>query len=257
MIDLGLEGRVVLVAGGARGIGQAVARRLGGAGAQVCVADRLQSATTIAAVEREGARAVGVVCDLTTLAGVDEALAGAGKLGPLYGIVDTVGVLDTVPIVDASDEHWDRTMEVNLRSHFLLYRAGARAIRHAGAGGRIVGIVSVIGAIFTHWNSGAYAASKAGLMLLLRTLAVELGREGITCNAIAPGWIRTDMTADYLEHQRGLMQDLTRRAALGRIGEPGDIADAVLFLCSTLSRYVTGQLLTVDGGLTVNMTLGE
>jgi 3-oxoacyl-[acyl-carrier protein] reductase len=231
-----LEGRVALVAGGAGGIGSAVSALLLAAGARVVVLDR---------PGREAPAGTRLVaCDLTDSPAVGAAVAAvAQEQGRLDLLVHCAGITRDGLIFKMSDEDWRAVMGANLDSAFYLLRAAAPALRATG-GGSVV-LVSSINGERGKAGQANYAASKGGLNALARTAARELGRFGIRVNAVAPGWVETSMTA-------GLPAELRQRAleesVLGRLGQPEDVARAVLFLCSELSRHVTGQVLRVDGG---------
>jgi acetoacetyl-CoA reductase/3-oxoacyl-[acyl-carrier protein] reductase len=230
-----LEGRVALVAGGG-GIGGAVSGLLLGAGARVVVLDRPgRPAPPGAAVHS---------CDVTESAAVGAAVtAVAREEGRLDLLVHCAGIVRDGPLLELGDEDWRAVLDTNLSSAFYLLRAAVPALRAAG-GGSVV-LVSSINGERGKAGQANYAASKGGLNALARTAARELGRFGIRVNVVSPGWIETPMTA-------GLPAALRRRAleesVLGRLGQPEDVARAVLFLCSELSRHVTGQVLRVDGG---------
>jgi 3-oxoacyl-[acyl-carrier protein] reductase len=231
-----LEGRVALVAGGAGGIGSAISSLLLAAGARVVVLDRDGQEVLPGAVAR--------ACDLTDSAAVGAAVeAVAGEHRRLDIVVHCAGIVRDGLLLRMSDEDWRAVMGVNLDSAFYLLRASVPALRAAGGGS--VALVSSINGERGKAGQVNYCASKGGLIAFARASARELGRFGIRVNVVSPGWIETPMTA-------GLSADLRQRAqeesALGRLGEPEDVARAVLFLCSELSHHVTGQVLRVDGG---------
>ena len=231
-----LGGRVALVAGGSGGIGGAVSELLLATGARVVVLDRPGRPAPPGASLRS--------CDLTDSAAVTAAVtAVAREEGRLDLLVHCAGIVRDGLLFKMSDEDWRDVIGANLDSAFYLLRAAVPALRAAG-GGSVV-LVSSINGERGKAGQANYAASKGGLTALARTAARELGRFGIRVNAVAPGWIETSMTA-------GLPAELRQRAleesVLGRLGQPEDVARAVLFLCSELSRHVTGQVLRVDGG---------
>jgi acetoacetyl-CoA reductase/3-oxoacyl-[acyl-carrier protein] reductase len=227
---------VALVAGGGGGIGGAVASLLLAAGARVVSLDRPERPGPAGATSRG--------CDLADSAAVTEAVGGAaGEQGRLDIVVHCAGTTRDGVLWKLSDEDWRVVLATNLDSAFYLLRASVPALRAAG-GGTVV-LVSSINGERGKPGQANYAASKAGMNALTRTAARELGRFGIRVNAVAPGWIETPMTASLPAELRARAQAET---ALGRVGGAGDVAQAVLFLASDLSRHVTGQVLRVDGG---------
>jgi 3-oxoacyl-[acyl-carrier protein] reductase len=248
--DSALTGKVALVTGGSRGIGRAIAVALGRRGAKVIInyaarADAAQEAA--AAVEAAGGQAAIAAFDVANSAAVTEAIKAIGKdHGGLDVLVNNAGVALNGLVMRFSDDQWQRSLSVNLGGAFHCIRAAASFLLRAKAAGRIINITSVIGEM---GNGGqtAYAASKAGLIGLTMSTARELASRGITCNAIAPGFIETDMTAEHLpEAQRG---KLLEQIPLGKIGRPEDVADAAAFLAGPEAAYITGQVLRVNGGL--------
>lgn len=238
------QGQVVIVTGASRGIGKAIAEAFALEGAVVaCVA------TTAAGAEKTageiGGRAKGYACDVSD-AGAVEGLFEAvlTDLGTPSVLVNNAGITRDTLMLRMKDDDWDRVLEVNLKGAFLTSRAAAKPMMKARYG-RIVNISSVIG---LHGGSGQanYAAAKAGLIGLTMSIAKELGSRNITCNAVAPGFIETDMTEDLPAEFR---DRVIKEAPAGRLGTGADIANAVLFLASADAAYVTGQTITVDGGL--------
>jgi 3-oxoacyl-[acyl-carrier protein] reductase len=246
--DRELRGRVALVTGGSRGIGAAVSRELGDAGAEVVV-NYVSSAGAADAVCREirdaGAAARAVAGDISTPEGaaalVDEV---ESDVGPIAILVCNAGITRDNLIMKLSDDDWRAVMDTNLGGAFFTCRAVARPMlkRRAGA---IVTMSSVVG---VHGNAGQtnYAASKAGLIGLTKALAKELGGRGIRVNAIAPGYIATELTDALPEAAR---EAILAGTPLGRLGDPADVARAVRFLVSDAAAFVTGDVLAVDGGL--------
>ncbi len=236
-VPISLLGRTALVAGGSGGIGSAVVDWLARAGAEVLSLDRPGAPPPAGA-------AASFECDLAD-AGAIRALGGdlAARFPELHALVHCAGVTSDGVLWKLEDDAWNRVLRVNLDSAFHLLRAVTPLMRTAG-GGSVV-LVSSINGERGKFGQANYAASKAGLLGLAKTAALELGAFGIRVNSIAPGMIRTAMTED-------LPEEIVRRAieesALGRLGEPDDVAATVLFLCSDLSAHVTGQVLRVDGG---------
>jgi 3-oxoacyl-[acyl-carrier protein] reductase len=250
IIDKALSGRVALVTGGSRGIGRAIAIALGRRGAKVVVnyASREDAArATAAGIEAAGGQAALAPFDVADGAAVAEAIKALGKEhGGLDILVNNAGVAINGLILRFSDEQWERSLRTNLAGAFYCTRAAATFLLKAKDAGRIINITSVIGET---GNAGqaAYAASKAGLIGLTMSTARELASRGVTCNAVAPGYIETDMTAEHVpEAQRG---KLLEQIPLGRIGKAEDVAHAVAFLAGPEAAYVTGQVLRVNGGM--------
>lgn len=236
--------QVVIVTGASRGIGRGIAEAFAAAGAKVaCVATTQAGADGTASAI--GGR--GYACDVSDAAAVDALVeAVVADLGTPSVLVNNAGITRDTLMLRMKDEDWDRVLDVNLKGAFLTCRAVARPMMKARYG-RIVNLSSVIGL-----GGGAgqvnYAAAKAGILGLTMSVAKELGSRGITCNAIAPGFIESDMTHDLPAEFRAQVE---KSAPAGRLGTAEDIAPAVLFLASREAAYITGQTLVVDGGLTL------
>jgi 3-oxoacyl-[acyl-carrier protein] reductase len=248
--DTALSGKVALVTGGSRGIGRAIAVALGRRGAKVIVnyASREDAAReAVAAVEAAGGQAAIAGFDVADPAAVTEAIKAIGKdHGGLDILVNNAGVAINGLVMRFSDDSWRRTLAVNLGGAFHCIRAASSLLLRAKSAGRIINLTSVVGEM---GNGGqtAYAASKAGLIGLTRSTARELASRGITCNAIAPGYIETDMTAEHLPEAQ--QAKLLEQIPLARIGRPDDVADAAAFLAGPEAAYITGQVLRVNGGM--------
>ena len=234
--------QIVVVTGASRGIGRSIAEGFAAEGARVaCVATTLEGAEATALAV--GGRAY--AADVSSASSVAELFeAVLADLGTPSVLVNNAGVTRDGLMLRMKDDDWDRVLDVNLKGAFLTIRAATKSMMKARYG-RIVNISSVIG------QSGAagqanYAASKAGLIGLTKSVAKELGSRNITCNAVAPGFIETDMTEDLPAEFRAHVE---KTAPIGRLGTPADITPAVLFLASREAGYITGQTLTVDGGL--------
>jgi 3-oxoacyl-[acyl-carrier protein] reductase len=233
-----------LVTGGARGIGAAAARALAQDGWAVAVLHRrsdAQAQATVAAIADEGGRAVAVTADINDAAARDRAFAEAEeRLGPVLCLVNNAGMRADGLAMSMADEDWDAVIDTNLSAGFRLTRRALGTMVRSRFG-RIVNVASVVG---PRANAGQanYAASKAGLIGLTRTVAAEVARKNVTVNAVAPGFIETDMTADVPD---AIKQSVPAR----RAGTPDEVAACVRFLASDAAGYVTGTTLYVDGGL--------
>jgi 3-oxoacyl-[acyl-carrier protein] reductase len=244
--------RVAIVTGAARGIGAAIALRLAAEGMSVGVVDLDEqgSARTAKEITEIGGRAIPIGADIT-----DETAAGAAvqrtaaELGPVTVLINSAGIIRDNLIFRMSTADWDAVMDVHLRGAFLMTRA-AQAHMTQAKWGRIVNISST--SALGNRGQANYAAAKAGLIGFTKTLALELGKFGVTANAIAPGYVETDMTMasaarqgiDYEEWKAATARDIP----LGRIGKPEDIAAVASFLCSEDAGYVSGQVIFVNGG---------
>jgi 3-oxoacyl-[acyl-carrier protein] reductase len=248
-----LHGQVALVTGGARGIGCASALTLARAGAAVCVADLLPTADAEAAVAAAGRRALGLTLDVTDGEAVRRVIGHVvGTLGRLDILLTAAGIVHRDRLEETSETVWRRVVEVVLTGTFHAIQAAVPVMRVQGYG-KIVTISSIAGIIggAVSWaadtpgaglgRSGpAYAAAKGGVIALTRWLATDVGQSGIYVNSVAPGGVDTEMTQGYAYPVEGL--------PVPRMGQPEDVAEAVLFLASPASNYVTGQVLRVDGG---------
>lgn len=242
-----LSGRKALVTGASRGIGRAVALALGEAGADVALvatrAERVSEA--VAEIEGLGRRALAFGADVADFSRAGEVVGETvERFGGLDILVNNAGVTRDGLCLRMSEEDWDRVLAVNLKGCFNYCRAAARPLMRSKAG-RIVNVTSIVG-LTGNAGQANYAAAKAGIVGLTKSLAKEFGSRGVCVNALAPGFIETDMTRSLSDDVRARSLE---RVALGRFGEASDVADAALFLCSDLSRYVTGQVLVVDGGM--------
>lgn len=246
MLASSFEGKVVAVTGASRGIGRAIVSQFVRSGANVaCIAT--SEANAQATVDAVGGNCKAFGCDVSNGSQVEEVFKKIeSELGSVSVLVNNAGITKDTLMMRMSEEDWDRVVSVNLKGAFNCTKATMRSMMKARYG-RIINITSIVG---LHGAAGQanYSASKAGLVGLTLSTAKELGSRGITCNAVAPGFIETDMTAELPEEMR---ESVTNNAPLGRLGTPDDIASVVLFLASDAASYMTGQVLTVDGGLTL------
>ena len=249
------QARTALVTGASRGIGRAIAVALASDGHKVALAyrsDDRAAADAAEAVRAVGGKAIILRADLADGAAVSAMVQAAlAAFGHLDVVVLNAGVCPFTPFFELTEEVWDRTHAVNLKGAFLVAQAAARDMVARRKGGRIIAISSISahvgGAEQVH-----YCPTKAGLTAMIRSLAIVLGPHGITCNAVLPGVVATDINHDDLARP-GKRERLERRIPLGRIGEPRDIGDVVKLLAREEARYVNGAELVVDGGLVVNL----
>ena len=243
-MKIDLAGRVALVTGSTRGIGRAIAETLAGAGARVAIVGRdPDRASEVAATV--GSEARGFACDVgepaSVVALVDEVEKAMGSVDIL---VNNAGLTRDNLLVRLKDEDWNAVLDANLRGAFVAIRAAARGMMKR-RWGRIVSISSIVG-LKGNKGQANYAASKAGLVGLTKSVALELASRNVLANVVAPGFIETDMTAAMTPEARAAM---SAQIPLERLGRPQDIAGTVAFLASEHASYITGQVLVVDGGL--------
>jgi len=241
-----LAGRVSLVTGASRGIGRAVARALAAEGAHVVLAarDAAKLAEAVGEITAAGGRAEALALDVTDRtsveAGIAQVLSSHGRVDHL---VNNAGVTRDNLLLRMKDEEWQQVMATNLTGVFLCTQAALKPMLKQRAG-RIVSVTSVVG-LGGNAGQANYAASKAGIVGFTKSVAREVASRGITANAVAPGFIETDMTAGMSEKAR---EAVTAAIPMGRVGQPADIAGTVAFLISDAASYLTGQVLGVDGG---------
>lgn len=248
MQNISLEGSVAVVTGSGRGIGLSIARQLAKAGATIALVDINQSLVEAAAAglnEEFGQLASAFVADLTDADQVKELFENIyAKLGKIDILVNNAGITRDSLMLRMKETEWDAVINTNLRSAFLCTKAVTKAMmkqRH----GKVINISSVVG-IMGNAGQANYCASKAGLIGFTKSLARELGSRGVTVNAVAPGYIQTDMTEKLPESAKEAMLS---QVPLNRPGQPEDVAKAVFFLASPLADYLTGQVICVDGGM--------
>ncbi len=247
---LNLQGKVALITGGAQGIGLAIARHLAAQGADLALADINQALVSESATALAGATGRQVLALKMDVSSYPDAEDGVKKTVDKYGrldiLVNNAGITRDGLLMRMSDADWDLVLAINLKGTFNCTKAVTRVLLKQRSG-RIINIASVVGLI---GNAGQanYSASKAGVIGLTKTTARELASRGITVNAVAPGFIQTAMTDALTQEARASLQN---QIPLGRLGQPEDVARAVAYLASDEAAYVTGQVLAVDGGMTM------
>jgi 3-oxoacyl-[acyl-carrier protein] reductase len=241
------DGRIALVTGASRGIGEAIAKRLASEGATVLAAARSADALgrVVSEIEGAGGKASAVALDLADSASIEAAVKGAlAANGEIHVLVNNAGVTEDNLMLRMSREAWDKVLGTNLTGVFLLTQAVSKSMLRKRYG-RIVNITSVVG-LMGNAGQANYAASKAGLIGLTKSIARELASRNVTCNAVAPGFVATAMTDRMTEEAKARM---IGQIPLERLGTPDDVAAAVAFLASDEASYVTGTVLNVSGGL--------
>jgi NAD(P)-dependent dehydrogenase (short-subunit alcohol dehydrogenase family) len=243
-----IKGRVALITGASAGLGRHFAGTLARAGARVALAARRgdKLAELQDALAAAGAEAITLSMDVTDPTSVRRGVAETvERLGGIDILINNAGVTATVPLLDMDIDGWDAIMDTNLRGCFLVGQAAARAMRDRGTGGSIVNVASILG-LRVAGQVGAYAASKAALVQLTRSMALELARDRIRVNALCPGYIATDLNGEFFQSPAG--QALVKRIPMRRLGDPADLDGPLLLLCSDAGRYMTGAAIPVDGG---------
>lgn len=243
-----LTGRTALVTGASSGLGRHFAGVFARAGASVALAARRADmlAEAVAEIAAAGGKAAAVALDVTRPESVAAALAETERaLGPLDVLVNNAGTVASKPLLEHTEADWDLVVDTNLKGAWLMAQEAARRWISAGRPGRIVNIASILG-VRTQPGIPGYVASKAGLIHLTHDLAMELGPKGITVNALAPGYVETDLNRDYLRSDAG--KALARRIPLRRIGALEDLDGALLLLAASAGAYINGAVIPVDGG---------
>jgi len=240
-----LNGKVVVVTGGAQGIGLAIATRCVADGARVAVWD-LHAEAVVPAVGALGTEAFGCVVDVSSMASVQAAMeATLAHFGRLDGLVNNAGIVADAQLRKMSEAQWDSVIDVNLKGVFNCGRVAVEALIESG--GAIVNISSIVG-LSGNFGQTNYAAAKAGVLGMTKTWARELGRKGVRCNAVCPGFVGTAIVKDIPQN---LIEEMVKAVPQGRMGRPEEIASCVAFLLSADASYVNGATLEVSGGLTL------
>jgi len=249
-----LQGKVAIITGAARGIGRAIALRFGQEGAHVAIVDvrEAEGRETVHLIETAGGQAMFVRVDVSDSAQVREMVdAVLAKWDQIDILVNDAGICPFEDFLEMPEALWDRVLDVNLKGYFLVSQAVAKTMVERGIRGRIIA-VSSISAEFGGSSQAHYCASKAGINLLVKSMAISLGPHGITVNAVLPGTVETAINRDALADPS--MRDYwAKRTPLGRLGQPDDIAGPALFFATDDSAWCTGALLVVDGGTSVNL----
>jgi L-rhamnose 1-dehydrogenase len=249
-----LQGKTAIVTGAARGIGRAIAVRFGQEGANVAVVDLRQKEgrETVRLIEAAGGCAMFIHTDVSD-AGQVQAMVNAvvREWGSIDILVNNAGICPFRDFLDMEEDVWDQVLDVNLKGYFLCSQAVAKVMVEQGVKGRIIA-VSSISSEFGGSSQAHYCASKAGINLLIKSMAISLGPNGITCNAVLPGTVETDINREALADPK-VRDYWSNRTPLGRIACPEDITGPVLFFASDDSNWCTGSMLVVDGGTSVNL----
>ncbi len=247
----GLAGKVAIVTGASRGLGRAIAIGLAQAGADVVATDILDVTGTVEEIKKTGRKSIGIKVDVTR----KEDVAGmvqqtVNKFGKVDLLINNAGIIRMSPAETMSEEDWDKVIAVNLKGEFLCAQEAAKQMITQRSG-KIINIASIAGQ-HASAQSAAYNASKAGVILMTKTLAVEWAKHNIQVNAICPGVFATAMTDDFLKDEN-FLQMIKTRVPLARYGKPEELVGAVIYLASKASDYMTGHALVIDGGWTAGL----
>ncbi len=249
-----LQGKTAIVTGAARGIGRAIAMRFGREGARIAVVDLLEDEgrETVRLIEADGSQAMFIRTDVSDSRQVQPMVdAVVQQWGTIDILVNDAGICPFENFLDMPEALWEQVLDVNLKGNFLCAQAVAKVMVKQGVKGRIIAVSSISGE-FGGSLQAHYCASKAGINLLVKSMAIALGPHGITCNAVLPGTVETDLNRQALADP-AVRDYWSKRAPLGRLGLPEDIAGPALFFASDDSAWCTGALLVVDGGTSVNL----
>jgi len=246
-----LQGKIALVTGASRGLGKAITLGLAQAGSDVAVADVLNTAETVEEIKKIGRTAIGISVDvseeLSVASMVDQVIE---KFGRIDILVNNAGILKSAPAEEMAEQDWDKVMKINLKGQFLCARqVGKQMIKQKS--GKIINVASIAG-LAAFAQTAAYNASKAGVILMTKTLAIEWGKHNIRVNAICPGVFATAMTKNFLKDEN-FVQMIKNKVPLGRYGQPEELIGAAIYLASDASSYLTGHALVVDGGYTAGI----
>jgi NAD(P)-dependent dehydrogenase (short-subunit alcohol dehydrogenase family) len=246
-----LSDETILVTGGGTGLGQRLAKTLASAGATVVVCARRQDKLegTVNQIHEAGGVAHALPLDVTDSSSVIDCLRKANAISPITGLVNNAGVGTNLLLKDMPEEMWDTALDTNLKGAWLLARAVVNDLISQERGGFVINISSAL-ATSVQMGTGAYAAAKAGLNHLTQAMAYEWARHNVRVNAIAPGYFRTELATEFLESDYG--KKLQKRIPQRRLGDPADLDGVILLLASKASNYMTGSVITVDGGLTMS-----
>jgi sorbose reductase len=245
----GLQGKVAIVTGAARGIGQVVARGLAKAGAEIAIIDLAEAAETVGLIQADGGKAYGLIADVTVEAQVDAAMAEILKRsGTIDVVFNNAGVCLHKPAIDATVAEWRKVVDINLTGVYIVARAAGWIMIERGIRGSIINMASMSGTIVNVPQCQAsYNASKAGVMHLTKSLALEWADHGIRVNSLSPGYIATSMTANVAQELKDAWLPMF---PFHRMGNPEELVGAVIYLAGNASTYTTGHDLIVDGGYT-------
>lgn len=245
-----MTGRTALITGGGTGLGRQFSLTLAEAGATVVLAARRRAPLEDVAdtIQRKGGTAHCLVFDVADSSQVETALSSIAQLGTIDVLVNNAGTAAGSSLLEMDEQTWDQVLNVNLKGAWLVARATARRMIAANIGGSIINVSSVLGSAVQKGTAN-YPAAKAALTHLTRSMAVEWARFGIRVNALAPGYFATDLSTAYLESPRG--QDMLKRIPQRRLGTPEGLSGALLLLASRAADYMTGSVVTVDGGLSL------
>ena len=256
-VRFGLKGRSIVVTGGAQGIGAACARRLGAEGARLALwdLDDESGQALVASLKADGVDAIYKRCNVARKADVDAALASThAAFGRIDGLINNAGIFKAADFLEITEADWDAVLDVNLKGSFLVGQAVARVMSSQGRGA-IVNMSSVNGMMAIP-SIASYNASKGAINQLTRVMALALADHGIRVNAVAPGTIATELAKNAVLTSDEARERILSRTPMRRLGEPSEVADAAAFLLSDAASYITGEIITVDGGrMTLNYTM--